>query len=82
VILLGDGTYTGHGNCDIDFRGKSIVVRSQDRDPSRCTIDCEGSALVPHHGRGRSLRVLQRARAHQMCDHRKHSRGPFVRLCE
>lgn len=40
VILL-DGTYTGTGNKQIDFLGKSITVRSRSG-PELCVIDCEG----------------------------------------
>ncbi len=48
VIELGDGEYIGSGNRDLDFRGKAITVRSQGRDPERCTIDCQGADLEPH----------------------------------
>lgn len=29
VVLVADGTYTGYGNYDIDFLGKSLVVKSE-----------------------------------------------------
>lgn len=45
AIIVAPGTYTGDGNYDIDFRGKSIVVRSLDpNDPNivaATVIDCE-----------------------------------------
>jgi hypothetical protein len=41
VIELGDGTFTGPGNRNINFGNKLITVRSQSLDPSRCIIDCE-----------------------------------------
>ena len=40
IILLRDGTYTGAGNCDIDFKGKSATVKSMGG-PDKCIIDCE-----------------------------------------
>ncbi len=42
VVLVGDGLYTGVGNRDITFRGKSIIVRSVNG-PANCTIDAEGA---------------------------------------
>jgi hypothetical protein len=49
VIWVGDGTYTGAGNRDIDFLGKAITVRS-DNGPTNCIIDCGGSEADPHLG--------------------------------
>ena len=40
-ICLADGVYTGAGNRDLDFQGKSITVRSASGDPMACVIDCE-----------------------------------------
>jgi hypothetical protein len=48
VIELVDGTYTGDGNRDLDFGGKSVTVRSQSGDPSACVIDCQGMYGDPH----------------------------------
>ncbi|MFC1572589.1 hypothetical protein ACFL6M_03215, partial [Candidatus Eisenbacteria bacterium] len=42
VIELTDGTYTGAGNRDIDFDGRSATVKSQSGNPEACIIDCEG----------------------------------------
>ncbi|MFH1278370.1 MAG: hypothetical protein ABIK65_08320, partial [Candidatus Eisenbacteria bacterium] len=42
TVLVHDGTYTGLGNKDLDFNGKSLVVRSQNG-PEGTIIDCEGS---------------------------------------
>ena len=50
IIELADGTFTGEGNRDLDFLGKSITLRSQDRDPEACIIDCEGTAEDLHRG--------------------------------
>ncbi|GAF67705.1 unnamed protein product, partial [marine sediment metagenome] len=43
IIELTDGTFTGNGNRDIDYQGKSITVKSQTGDPQVCIIDCQGS---------------------------------------
>ena len=39
VVIL-DGTYTGNGNRDIDFLGKTITVQSENG-ADNCIIDCE-----------------------------------------
>jgi len=49
-IVLLNGTFTGPGNRDITFRGKQLIVRSEDNLPALCTIDCQGSAADPHRG--------------------------------
>jgi hypothetical protein len=49
-IYLADGIYTGAGNRDVDFHGKSVTVRSLSGDPDACVIDCGGSAQDPHRG--------------------------------
>lgn len=41
-VVVEDGTYTGEGNRDIDFRGKAITVRSESG-PENCIIDCNGA---------------------------------------
>jgi len=48
-VLVHDGTYTGDGNRDLDFWGKSIALRSQNG-PDACTIDCESTEEDPHRG--------------------------------
>lgn len=53
VVLVADGTYTGAGNKNLDFKGKAVTLRSQNgRD--RTTIDCEGfgRAFYLHSGEG------------------------------
>lgn len=50
VIELGNGTFLGDGNRDLDFLGKAVTVRSQSGDPAACTLDCEGSESEPHRG--------------------------------
>jgi len=53
-IVLEPGTYTGVGNRDIDFAGKTLVVRSTNPDdPSvvaATVLDCEGTEASPHRG--------------------------------
>lgn len=49
TVLVADGTYTGDGNRDIDFAGKSIVVKSENG-WENTTIDCQGSQSEPHRG--------------------------------
>ena len=39
TVLVADGTYTGEGNWDIDFKGKAITVTSENG-PEDCIIDC------------------------------------------
>jgi hypothetical protein len=48
TVVVGDGTYTGPENKNLDFGGKSAIVRSENG-PVLCIIDCEGD------GRGFSL---------------------------
>lgn len=45
TVLVADGTYSGTGNRNIEFLGKSIVVMSENG-AEYCTIDCES------YGRG------------------------------
>jgi len=58
IIIISPGTYTGKGNRDIDFKGKSITVRSIDpEDPNivaTTIIDCgnEGRGFYFHHAEG------------------------------
>jgi hypothetical protein len=49
TVLVYPGTYTGSGNRDIDFKGKSIAVRSTDG-PFATIIDCQGTQQNPHRG--------------------------------
>jgi thermitase len=39
IIIVADGTYTGDGNIDMDFRGKAITLKSENG-PQHCIIDC------------------------------------------
>ncbi len=43
IVLLADGTYTGIGNVNLDFGGKSITVTSQNG-AAKTIIDCQGQA--------------------------------------
>jgi hypothetical protein len=42
TVLVADGTYTGAGNKDLDYNGKSVWVRSENG-PEKTIIDCEGA---------------------------------------
>jgi hypothetical protein len=50
VIILTDGVYSGSGNCDLNFHGKSLILRSQSGNPDSCIIDCQGTESEPHRG--------------------------------
>lgn len=47
TIVVADGTYTGEGNRDIDFNGKTITVRSKNG-PDRCIISLNDIESDPH----------------------------------
>jgi hypothetical protein len=49
TVWVADGNYTGQGNRDIDFRGKAIMVRSENG-PDDCIIDCNGTQTENHRG--------------------------------
>jgi predicted outer membrane repeat protein len=49
IVWVADGIYTGEGNRDIDFSGKTITVRSENG-PENCIIDCNGTVAEPHRG--------------------------------
>jgi parallel beta-helix repeat protein/predicted outer membrane repeat protein len=46
-IVVRNGVYTGNGNKNLDFGGKSIVLRSAEG-PENCIIDCEGDGRGFH----------------------------------
>ncbi len=49
TVMVADGTFTGDGNRDIDYGGKSIVVTSLNG-PEVTIIDCQGDSLNPRRG--------------------------------
>ena len=49
VIVVADGIYSGPGNRDLNFKGKSISVRSENG-PENCIIDCQATEVDPHRG--------------------------------
>ena len=51
TVIVADGTYSGYGNRDIDFNGKSITVRST-TGPENCIIDCQGLGRAFHFHNG------------------------------
>ncbi|HUS72765.1 MAG TPA: choice-of-anchor Q domain-containing protein, partial [Sedimentisphaerales bacterium] len=58
VIIVADGTYTGTGNKNLDFAGRTITVRSVNG-PEFTTIDCEndGPAFYFHTGENQNSTV-------------------------
>jgi predicted outer membrane repeat protein/parallel beta-helix repeat protein len=46
-IVLANGTYTGTGNRDIQFLGKTLIVASANG-PDNCIIDCGGTETENH----------------------------------
>lgn len=50
TVIVSDGVYTGVGNKNLDFKGKSILVTSMNG-PAACIIDCEknGRAFYFHN---------------------------------
>jgi len=51
TIWVADGTYSGEGNLEIDFRGKAVIVRSENG-PDGCTIDCRGEGRAFYFNTG------------------------------
>ena len=53
-IVVADGTYTGEGNRDLDFKHKEVTLRSANG-PEDCIIDCEQQdrAFLFSSGEGR-----------------------------
>ncbi len=49
TVLVADGTWTGGGNQNIDFKGKAITVRSENG-PADCTIDCAEAGRYAFRG--------------------------------
>ncbi len=49
TVLIADGTYTGSGDVDIDYAGKSLTVTSQ-HGAAKTIIDCAGSSGENHRG--------------------------------
>jgi parallel beta-helix repeat protein len=43
TVFIANGVYSGEGNNNIDFHGKSIMVKSENNNPDGCIIDCEGN---------------------------------------
>ena len=54
VVIVEPNIYTGSGNCDINFNGKPITVRSIDPNDSDVVaatiIDCNGTEMHSHNG--------------------------------
>jgi len=56
TVLVADGVYTGRGNRDIDFGGKSIILLSENG-PLSTVINCMGNSREEHSG----LIIMDRA---------------------
>ncbi len=58
IVTLMDGIYTGVGNKDLDFGGRTVTVRSMNG-PENCIIDCEnaGRGFHFHNGEGLMARI-------------------------
>lgn len=53
TILLGDGTFVGDDNHNLDCLGKPLLLTSQSGDPEMCIIDCtagDGDPEIPERG--------------------------------
>ena len=60
TVLVADGTYTGAGNRDIDFKGKAITVASENG-AENCVIDCpwhQGFILTKNESNNSVIRGL------------------------
>ena len=44
IVLVPDGTWTGEGNKNLDFKGKAITVTSENG-PENCIIDCQSDGV-------------------------------------
>lgn len=53
TVLIADGRYSGTGNKNLDFGGRSIMVMSENG-PETCIIECQGSGqgFYFHSGEG------------------------------
>ena len=53
IIWIADGQFSGEGNFDIDFKGKALIVKSENG-PENCIIDCQlmGRGFDFHNGEG------------------------------
>ena len=49
TIILAPGTYSGPGNCDIDFGGKNLILQGQSG-AAQTIIDCGGNSNANHRG--------------------------------
>lgn len=58
TVQVANGTYTGTGNKNLDFKGKAITVQSENG-PEDCIIDCKnaGRGFHFHNGEGQDAVV-------------------------
>jgi hypothetical protein len=66
VVELGDGTFVGAGNRDLDFQGKDLTLRSASGNAAACEIDadpvddpglCHTTGIFFRHGEGSGASV-------------------------
>ena len=69
MVLLADGIYTGVGNYNIDFSGKSIAVVSIGG-PDNCIVDCQGlgRGFLAYSGETVYLEGLRIKNGNALCD--------------
>ncbi len=49
TILVADGEYVGYNNSDLDFLGKTIILKSENG-AGKTFIDCQGNSTSQHRG--------------------------------
>jgi predicted outer membrane repeat protein len=50
TVLLADGTFTGAGNRDLNFRGRAVLLASQSQSADACILDVQASPNNLHRG--------------------------------
>ncbi len=61
TVALWNGVFSGEGNCNVDYLGKDITIRSYEGDPEACIIDCGGehrAFLMDELGDGGTLEFI------------------------
>ena len=48
AVVLGDGTYTGGGNRDLELSDKEVTLRSASGNREACVLDAAGTSSAPH----------------------------------
>jgi predicted outer membrane repeat protein len=50
TVLLANGTFTGAGNRDLNFRGRAVLLASREHSADACILDVQASPSDPHRG--------------------------------